>query len=165
LENGSTLLAVAALAVLLLGFGAVVAALRGAPSAQVGARAWAAPAGSGAGLAWALATLGLALLPLLLVALGASGATLWRACSAVAGLVVPALVAWTWLAGRGLPRGAAPPALSALVGPADAAAVVLALASLANAGQVFHPVAPGPYVAAVLWLLLASALRFLASAR
>jgi hypothetical protein len=142
-------------AALLLGFGAVVAALRGRDAGR-------APPLEVASLAWAFVTLGLAILPLFLVALGASGATLWRASSAAAGLVVPGLIGATWLAARSFPRPARPSRLRLVTGLADAGAFLLALASLANAAQLLHPVTSGPYMSLVLWLVLASALRLLA---
>jgi hypothetical protein len=158
MENASTLLSVAGLAAVLLGF----STLAGAPGLR------SAPGASGGGglrrtVDACFAALALALLPLLLAALGASGSMLWRTCSAIAGLGVPVLVAFTWLAGRGAPTQLS--ALRALVVLADVAALVLAVANLANAAQLFHPVAPGPYVAAVLWQLLAAATRFLAATR
>jgi hypothetical protein len=158
MENGDLLRALALLAVTVLGFAALAQVLQATRTVSTPIRC--VPARTL--LEVAAVALVLALLPSFLVALGISGAQLWIACSACAGLGVPAQIAYARLAARDPPPRLATGAWLRRLH--HAGAVLLALLNLVNASQVMHPVVSGPYLAAAIWQIGAGALLFMATA-
>ena len=148
-------LTIAELALVILGFAALVASVRGPDESRDFATRFI--------LEIALTALALSLVPVLLSSFGISGALLWALCSAVGAIVVPGHVLYS--SGR-IRRGRGIFTFLSRMGPAAAAiALGLGVLNLANASTLLWTPSPGPFVASVLHQLGSACLVFVAALR